>query len=441
LHPSSELSAQSLLSHPCIMSLTPEQVAIIKSTVPVLEAHGKTITTTFYANMLRAHPELNNIFNTSNQVNGHQAGALAGSLCAYAKNIDDLGKLSPAVERITHKHASLFIREEHYSIVGTYLIQAMGEVLGAALTKDVKNAWAAAYWQLAKIMIDIENALMKSAHGWTNWRDFVITRKQKESDEITSFYLESKSVEDQGKPLPSFRPGQYISVMMTIPALKYKQARQYSLSDAPGLSYYRISVKKEAGLGHLDTAIATAHPGYVSNVLHDTKQAGDVIQVSHPFGDFVLDDSAAPDAPTVFISAGVGLTPLISMLNGITSESSGTGRPISWINASKTTSRQAFTGHMRTIAKGQPAMRIINFVSSPTPDERQGVDFDHAGRLNLHLLDKLADLYLDRDDTRYYVCGPERFMLDMEAQLKALGVADPLRIRMELFGTGGVPRE
>jgi nitric oxide dioxygenase len=63
----------------------------------------------------------------------------------------------------------------------------MGEVLGAALTENVKNAWAAAYWQLAKIMIDIENALMKSAHGWTNWRDFVITRKQKESDEITSF--------------------------------------------------------------------------------------------------------------------------------------------------------------------------------------------------------------------------------------------------------------
>jgi nitric oxide dioxygenase len=422
------------------MSLTTDQVAIIKSTVPVLEAHGETITTTLYTNMLKDHPELSNIFNTSNQVNGHQAGALAGSLYAYAKHIDDLGKLSPAVERITHKHASLYVRPEHYAIVGTYLIQAMGEVLGAAPTENIKNAWATAYWQLVQIVIGIEGDLMKSAQGWTDWRDFVITGKQRESDEITSFYLEPKSLEDRGKPLPRFRPGQYISILMTIPALEYKQARQYSLSDAPGLPYYRISVKREAGLRELDTATVKGHPGYVSNILHDEKQVGDLIQVSHPFGEFVLDDSAALDAPAVFISAGVGLTPLVSMLNSITSESSRINRPISWTNASRTASKQAFADHVRVIAKGQPAMRTINFVTHPAPEDREGIDFDLAGRLDLHRVERLADLYLDRDDTRYYVCGPQRFMLDMEAQLQELGVADSSCVRMELFGTGGVPR-
>ena len=222
------------------MSLTPEQAKIIKATVPILAEHGMTITSRFYANMLRENKELNNVFNTSNQHNGHQPKSLAMALYAYASNIDDLGVLSPAVELICHKHASLYIRPEHYNIVGTYLLAAMKEILGDSLTQDIHDAWAAAYWQLANIMIAREADLYKSADGWADWREFKIDRKEKESDEITSFYL----VPVDGKPLPKFKPGQYISVQTEVPDLSHLQARQYSLSEAPRSDYYRISVKR-----------------------------------------------------------------------------------------------------------------------------------------------------------------------------------------------------
>lgn len=223
-----------------IMSLTPEQVKIIKSTVPILVEHGTAITTKFYKDMLSAHPELNNVFNNAHQVSGHQPRALAMALFAYATHIDDLGALGPAVELICNKHASLYIRPEHYDIVGKYLLETMGELLGDAFTPAIRDAWAAAYAQLAKIMIDREEQLYRTSEGWRDWREFRIQEKVPESDEITSFYL----VPVDGGKLPPFLPGQYISVRTEVPDLHYLQARQYSLSDAPGKDYYRISVKR-----------------------------------------------------------------------------------------------------------------------------------------------------------------------------------------------------
>jgi nitric oxide dioxygenase len=134
------------------MSLTPDQVKLIKATVPVLKEHGNTITAHFYDLLLKENPSLNGIFNQTNQKTGHQAGALAGSLYAYASHIDDLGVLSPAVERICHKHASMYVQPEHYDVVGTYLLRAMGDVLGEALTPEILEAWGQAYWQLANIV-------------------------------------------------------------------------------------------------------------------------------------------------------------------------------------------------------------------------------------------------------------------------------------------------
>src|SRR5690348_8270225 len=112
------------------MSLTETQVNTITATVPVLVQYGAQITTAFYANLLRDVPALNNVFNTSNQRNGHQQQALAGALYAYAANINNLDVLKPALERINQKHVSLYIKPEQYDIVGKYLLGAMGEVLG-----------------------------------------------------------------------------------------------------------------------------------------------------------------------------------------------------------------------------------------------------------------------------------------------------------------------
>ena len=413
------------------MSLTPDQVQIIKATVPVIQEHGNTITSVFYKNMLTEVPELNNVFNTANQLNGHQPRALAGSLFAYASNIDNLGALTPAVELICNKHASLYIRPDDYKIVGKYLLEAMKDVLGDACTPEIHDAWAAAYWQLANLMIGREESIYKESEGWTDWRQFRIDRKVPESDEITSFYL--KPVD--GKPLPSYHPGQYISVRVYVPDLKYPQPRQYSLSDKPSPDYYRISVKKEAGLTSNHPG-AKANPGYVSNVLHDNVKEGDVIEVSHPCGDFFLPDGE-PTHPIVLISAGVGLTPLTSILNTLTSSPVTANRNIHFVHGARSSSVRAFKDHVQGLEQKLPNLKATFFTSHPSAEDKPGVDYHHAGRIDLGKLDAQS-LYLDNPKTEYYVCGPEVFMTDMTKALTERGVGAD-RIKMELFGTGGVP--
>lgn len=414
--------------------LTPEQVRIIKATVPVLAQHGETITTKFYADMLEAQPELKNIFNNTHQATGHQPRALAGSLYAYASNIDDLGKLSPALELICHKHASLYIRPEHYNVVGEHLLKTMKTVLGDAATPEILDAWEAAYWQLANIMINKEEGMYEEAKGWTDWKDFKIVRKEKEAEEITSFYLQPV---DSNLKLPSFKPGQYISVNVFVDELDggVWQARQYSLSDAPGKDYLRISVKREPGIevgepGHM------SHPGYLSNIMHEKKHVGDIVRVSHPWGDFFFDEEKEDSsAPIVLISAGVGLTCLNSILNTTLERSS---RPVTWIQGARDSKTRAFKKEIDGLAAKKENLHTVYFSSSPQEGEVQGQDYDIKSRVDLDQIDRNV-LFADNDKTLYFTCGPEKFMLDVEAKLKSYGVPAE-RIYMELFGTGGVPR-
>jgi nitric oxide dioxygenase len=416
--------------------LTPTQVLTIKATVPVLADHGVAITTKFYADMIDAHQELKNIFNTTHQATGHQARALAGALYAYAANIDDLGALSPALELICHKHVSLFIRPEQYAIVGTHLLATMKSVLGDAATPDIMDAWGAAYWQLANIMIGKEDGMYAATRYWADWKDFVIARKVRESDEITSFYLRPVEAEFE---IPMFKPGQYVSVNVWVEELDAGvwQARQYSLSDAPGKEYLRISVKKEPGI-EIGEKKHTTHPGYISNLLHETKGEGDVVRLSHPFGDFYCEEKeeGEGDAPVVLISAGVGLTCLTSILNSTVEKKS--RRPVSWIHGARNEKTRAFKDHVDQLEKENENVHTVYFSSEPMVGEVQGRDFDIEGRIDLEKLDRKV-LFTDNDKTQYFICGPTQFMLDVEEKLKSYGVPSE-RVKMELFGTGGVPR-
>ncbi|GAB1738463.1 hypothetical protein NU219Hw_g3269t1 [Hortaea werneckii] len=414
------------------MSLTAEQVQIIRSTVPVLQQHGNDITTLFYHTMIDENPELRNIFNQANQFNKHQPRALAGALYAYASHIDDVGALAPAVEKICQRHASLYVRPEQYDIVGKYLLRAMGDVLGSALTPEVLEAWTKAYGQLASLMIGREEQLYEESEGWSDWRDFTIADKVKESDVITSFYF--KPVD--GKPLPLYKPGQYTAILVDVPKLGYKQPRQYSLSDAPNRDYYRISIKKEDGLDTGDP-MAEAHPGYVSNLMHQEKNVGDVVKLAHPVGDFFLDPEKDNDCPVVLLSAGVGITPMVSILNTLVQR--GSKQRISFINGARTTAVQAFGSHISEIAASHPNVKATHFIKQPSAEaDREGKNKPRSGRLRLDALHQAQDLCLDDTKTIYFVCGPAAFMTDMQQGLRGLGVKDEM-IRMELFGTGEIP--
>ncbi|EPS38267.1 hypothetical protein H072_8102 [Dactylellina haptotyla CBS 200.50] len=413
---------------------TPEQAAIVKSTVPVLEQYGVTITSTFYQNMHRDIPELHEIFNQANQKNGHQARALATAVLAYAKYIDNLSVLGEAVELICQKHASLLIQPGHYDIVGKYLLAAIKEVLGGAAADEIVSAWGACYWQLAYIMIDREEQIYTEKAN-RDWREFVVEKKLKESEEVTSFYLKPKD----GNPVESHKPGQYISIRVPVPQQDWKQIRQYSLSTCPDPSYYRISVKKIDGIDTEDTSLQ-AHPGWVSNVLHDSVQEGDTVDLTFPCGSFYLDPKTSSQAPIVLISGGVGLTPLMSMLDTLVDE--GSERPLTWIHATRSQNAYAFGDHVKAIMKTKPTWQAVVY-NRDGDLSKDGDTANHKvvdGRIDLSALDRAIDLYLDDVDTEYFICGPDSFMVELKDILVGMG-ANADNVKYERFGTGDVIRE
>lgn len=421
------------------MALSQTQINIVKSTAPILKEHGKTITTTFYRDMLAANPHLKNYFSLRNQQTGAQQAALANSVLAYATYIDDLPKLHHAVERIAHKHASLFIKAEHYPIVGQYLIGAIGKVLGAALTDDIKEAWIAAYNQLADVFINREKQLYEEAGDWQTWRKFKITKKERENDGVYNFYLEP----EDGKTLPKFLPGQYVSLQIPIPELDgLYQSRQFSLSESPDASanHYRVSVKLEETVENpsKEDLAAGKVPGLMSNKLHFKYNVGDVVELSHPYGEFFVDTAVPVEVtrPLVLLSAGVGAAPLLSILDAVVASTT-SQRPITWIHAARNSGTSCYGPHVRDLAAKHSNIRAKVFLSEVRDGDVEGKTYDFNGRLSL---DKLAEedlLHLDQTGSEYYICGPEDWMVEVRAWLEGKGVGRE-RQHLELFKTGDV---
>jgi len=392
--------------------LSAEARPYIEASVPVLREHGVTITRKFYKNMFAEHPELTNIFNMGNQANGAQQQSLAAAVFAYAANIDNPDALAPVVSRIVHKHASVGIAAQHYPIVGRHLLGAIQETLGEAATPELLSAWGEAYGMLADAFIAEEKRLYEAANMEPGYmREMRVLSVKDESSEVRSFVLTSVD----GSELRSFVPGQYVSVAVVLPSGQ-RQLRQYSLSDAPGNNQVRISVKREA-------PGAETPAGVVSNWLHDNVEEGDVLRVTPPFGDFNPDTEG--EDPIVLLSAGVGVTPMISALNRIAQVNP--GRQVVFAHAARS---PAFHAHREDIARAQEAMpqlQVATFYETlPEDDEAESQVYE--GRMQVSLLPEW-----NRADAKVYMCGPVGFMQAQWRDLVAHGVP-PARIHREVFG-------
>lgn len=383
----------------------------IQASVPVLQAHGLAITTTFYRNMFNAHPELKNLFNMGNQANGSQQQSLAATVFAYAANIDNAEALKPVLERIVHKHASVGIKPAHYPIVGRYLLGAIAEVLGEGATLALMAAWDEAYWLLAGELIAAEARLYQTTHHQADeWIDVNVMSVDKSAENILSIELEGGT----NNPLPKFWPGQYITVAVNI-TNEYRQLRQYSLSDSADKSSYRITIKKE--LGGRETP-----RGEVSNWLHENVQVGDKISISHPYGDFVPDLELS--RPIVMLSAGVGITPMLSMLNTLKAIKS--EREIWFLHANR---GLEYVPHLNEVIANTET--LPNLITGLYLENKPGFApnrFVYEGRMNLEKWP------FDQDsNAEYYICGPESFMKEQWKVLIARGVSAQL-IHREVFG-------
>lgn len=399
--------------------LNQKKIDLVKSTVPVLEQHGEKITTRFYQLMFGAHPELLNIFNHANQKQGRQQRALANAVYAAAMYIDNLEAILPVVNQIAQKHRSLGIKPEHYPIVGKYLLLAIKDVLGDAATDEIIDAWTEAYGVIADAFIGIEAQMYKEAAnqigGWEGFRHFIVDRKVEESEVITSFYLKPKD----HKAIADFLPGQYISIKLEIPGEEFTHIRQYSLSDAPGRNYYRISVKREISVENPD--------GKVSNFLHDHVNEGDELKISAPAGDFFLD--LQKKTTIVLLSGGVGLTPMMSMLKTVVEVQP--EREVTFIHAAQNSSVHALRDEVEIIADKKNVNSFV-FYDAPTEEDRQNGSFDFEGYVSKNWLQENVQM----KDADFYFCGPTPFMKAIYRSLKELGVKDE-RIHFEFFGPKG----
>ena len=378
----------------------------IDASVPVLREHGLAITTEFYRSMFAAHPELTRLFNMGNQASGVQQQSLASAVFAYAANIGNAGALGPVVSRIVHKHASVGIRAEHYPIVGHHLLGAIRSVLGAAATEPLLQAWEEAYTSLANLLIDAEAKMYAEAGvqpGET--RPMRVLEVVRESDNVAS--IRFKPVDGA---LPPFKAGQYVSVAVDFKDGR-RQLRQYSLSDAPGKDSLRISVKREDGAPSLPA-------GEVSTWLHDNVNVGDVLHMTHPFGDFLPDTES--DEPVVLLSAGVGITPMIAALNRIAMVNP--ERRVIFAHAAR---NAAHHPHQQDVAAAQARMPHLHVVSFHEEGATGGA---LPGKMDLARLPSWP-----RGETNVYLCGPLPFM---QAQWNALltAGAPASRLHREVFG-------
>ncbi|HTQ70338.1 MAG TPA: NO-inducible flavohemoprotein [Acidocella sp.] len=385
--------------------LNAAQTDIIKATVPLLETGGEALTTHFYKMMLGEYPEVRPLFNQAHQASGGQPRALANGVLMYAKNIDRLEALGPLAAQIVNKHVALQILPEHYPIVGACLLRAIREVLGAEIATDaVINAWGAAYQQLADILIGAEKSvydkLEAAPGGWRGARPFRVARKEAESTEITSFYLEPVD----GLAVVDFTPGQYIGLRLVIDGQEVR--RNYSLSAAANGRSYRISVKREAG-------------GLASNFLHDQIQPGSVLELFPPAGAFTLQEGSST---LVLISGGVGITPTLAMAEAALAEGK---RDVVFLHYARNRTVQGFARTLEDWAARHPRLRRFIVHEQGTAESAQAL-----GRPDIAHLQSCLPANLDCD---VYFLGPKPFMRFVKQSLAALGLpAD--RANYEFFG-------
>ncbi|GGB56996.1 NO-inducible flavohemoprotein [Virgibacillus dakarensis] len=389
---------------------------IVKATVPILQERGDEITSRFYQLMFENHPELKNIFNQTNQRKGDQSKALANTVYAAAAHIDQLEDILPQVKQIAHKHKSLNIKPEHYPIVGKHLLLAMKDVLGDAASDDVINAWEKAYGVIADVFIETERQMYQETKnkvgGWVDFRDFKVVDKIVESDVITSFYLEPAD----GNPFPIYQPGQYITVKAEIEGEPYTHLRQYSLSCAPDEGVYRISVKREDAHGELPA-------GIVSNYLHSQIEKGSILPISAPSGDFTLNQQDT--RPLILISGGVGLTPMMSMLEATIKQQP--EREIYYIHAAQNGNVHAMKEVVRNLASEHEQIHAYTVYDNPSPADENF--YDKEGYIDYEWLTSI----LPTNNADFYFCGPKGFMQAMYRTLKQYHVAEK-DIHFEFFG-------
>ncbi|KAG7362651.1 nitric oxide dioxygenase [Nitzschia inconspicua] len=345
-------------------TVTPKHLETVKATLPLVGQAGTDFTKHFYRRMFAANPGLLNVFNQTNQAVGSQPKKLLETVAVAASAAIETGELpGEAIEGICQKHAALHITLEQYAVVGENLLGTIEDLL--TTDQAVLEAWGALYQEIATVFVtrekEIADKVASVPGSWSGRRRFKIVDKEKVSSVITRFKFEPLD----GKPTPEFEPGTYTTIWVPFPEGEeclhgaYKeQPRHYTLAmprdGEPKNRYMSISVKKE---------------GLVSSILHDS-DIGTEWDLSAPHGCFVMSGVeklwlTENDVPVVFLSAGVGITPVLAMLENIYKT-----RPASWLHAAQNGDVHAYRDRLREISAiraGELIRRV--WYEDPLPED------------------------------------------------------------------------
>jgi nitric oxide dioxygenase len=424
-------------------TLSSQDLDTVKATLPLVGEAGTAFTKHFYKRMFKAHPELLNLFNQTNQKFGGQPKKLLKTVAIAAQAAIETGELpGEAIEGICHKHAALLISPESYAIVGEHLLGTIEDLL--TTDPQVLAAWGALYGDIVGVFQAREKQLVdemaNTPGGWKGRRQFELVKKEVMSDVITRF----KFVPTDGGLTPIFKPGKFTTIWVEVdadgPYDHYtEQPRHYTLAlprndeENPDKSL-SISVKKE---------------GLVSTLLHEAPE-GSTFDLTAPYGCFDLSGVermwlSDPKTPIVFISAGVGITPVLAMLENIY-----VTRPASWLHAAQHGNVHAYRDRLREIAAVRTGefQRRVWYSDPSSEDGPPGgneaktssmynlAKYHYAGLMDLPSAEK-ADfdpeiLHLNNPATQYFLCGPPAFMTAQIEGLASMGV-DESNIHHEGF--------
>lgn len=257
---------------------------------------------------------------------------------------------------------------------------------------------------------------------WHGYRNFHVAKLVRETANATSVYLQPVHAFD----LPTYKPGQHLTVRMKVPGHDNPVVRCYTLSDAPGQNCYRLTIKRAVA----PDTVADARPGLVSFHANDQIAEGDVVEVKPPSGKFWLRDG---DSPIVLLAGGIGITPMMSIIQHLVNTQS--KRQCLLLYGVRNGTDVTFGKQLASLAKNHTNIHVINCFSKPLESDRPNEDFQVRGYVSIELLQGV----LPTHDFDFYLCGPPPFMTSLYNGLIDWGVPDS-RIQFESFGPATIKR-
>ncbi|MBI3708050.1 MAG: 2Fe-2S iron-sulfur cluster binding domain-containing protein [Proteobacteria bacterium] len=277
--------------------------------------------------------------------------------------------------------------------------------------------------RIAQLALKRQFEEQRNELSWSGFRKFEVVRKVLEGGGVASIYMRPHD----GKKLPPFRPGQYLTFRLNVPGQRQPVIRCYSLSDNPNPEHFRISVKKV--LPPRDKPDVPS--GLSSTYFNDVVKEGDIIDVKAPGGGFYLDTTKP--RPIVLIGGGIGLTPVFSMLKAVCESSS---KQEAWFfYGVRNRVEHIWRDEFSRIARENENVRLHVCYSDPTPECHEGTDYQHAARVGVDLLKRL----LPSNNYEFYICGPPPMMDSITSGLAEWGVPED-RVHFEAFGPATVKK-